>query len=152
MACQAVPCPHQGSEPANPGLRRSGTCKLNHCTTGPAPPEFFYAVTQALWRRSRPPRGCELHSLLTAALQGAGSTSPCYRRAKQGSEGLDSMPEAWRWAQLGGGPRFQVPREPLPVESSPGIWLRPCMCVTTCTGAPLLILCPRGQLPRPGLQ
>nr|XP_044618140.1 uncharacterized protein LOC106836618 isoform X4 [Equus asinus] len=35
--CQAVPCPHPGSEPANPGLPRSGTCELNRCTTGPAP-------------------------------------------------------------------------------------------------------------------
>ena len=36
MVCQAVPCPHPGSEPANPGPPRSGTCVLNHCTTRPA--------------------------------------------------------------------------------------------------------------------
>ena len=28
MACQAVPCPHSGSEPANPGLPTSGTGAL----------------------------------------------------------------------------------------------------------------------------
>ena len=37
MACQAVPCLHPGSEPANPGLPRSGTCELNRYATGPAP-------------------------------------------------------------------------------------------------------------------
>uniref|UniRef100_A0A9L0K9T7 Uncharacterized protein n=2 Tax=Equus asinus TaxID=9793 RepID=A0A9L0K9T7_EQUAS len=37
MACQAVPCPHLGSKPANSGLPRSRTCESNHCTTGPAP-------------------------------------------------------------------------------------------------------------------
>ena len=36
MACQAVPCPHQGSKPANP-CRWSRTCTLNHCATRPAP-------------------------------------------------------------------------------------------------------------------
>uniref|UniRef100_A0A9L0SQ92 Beta-1,4-galactosyltransferase n=1 Tax=Equus caballus TaxID=9796 RepID=A0A9L0SQ92_HORSE len=35
--CQAVPCPHPGSEPANPGPPRSGTCELNRCATWPAP-------------------------------------------------------------------------------------------------------------------
>ena len=38
MACQAVPCPHPGSEPANPRPRRCGTCELNCCATGPGPP------------------------------------------------------------------------------------------------------------------
>ena len=37
MACQAVPCLHPGSEPVNPGPRRSGMCKLNHCATRLAP-------------------------------------------------------------------------------------------------------------------
>ena len=32
MACQAVPCLHLGSKPANPG-RRSRTCALNCCAT-----------------------------------------------------------------------------------------------------------------------
>ena len=43
MACQAVPCPHPGSEPANPGPPRSGTCELNHCATKLAPhlPSFY---------------------------------------------------------------------------------------------------------------
>uniref|UniRef100_A0A9L0TG69 SEC11 homolog C, signal peptidase complex subunit n=1 Tax=Equus caballus TaxID=9796 RepID=A0A9L0TG69_HORSE len=36
MACQVVPCPHPGSELANPGLPRSGTCELNCCATRPA--------------------------------------------------------------------------------------------------------------------
>ena len=36
MAGQVVPCPHWGSEPANPGLPRSGMCALNHCATGSA--------------------------------------------------------------------------------------------------------------------
>ena len=36
MACQAVPRPHPGSEPANPGCW-SRTCELNCCATGPAP-------------------------------------------------------------------------------------------------------------------
>ena len=35
-ACQAVPCPHPGSEPANPRPPRSGMCELNLCTTRPA--------------------------------------------------------------------------------------------------------------------
>src|SRR3712207_6991082 len=35
--CQVVPCPHLGSELANPRPLRSGTCELNCCTTGPAP-------------------------------------------------------------------------------------------------------------------
>ena len=34
--CQVVPCPHPGSVPVNPSPPRSGTCELNHCTTGPA--------------------------------------------------------------------------------------------------------------------
>ena len=37
MACQAVPCPHLGSELGNPGPPRSGMCELYCCTTGPAP-------------------------------------------------------------------------------------------------------------------
>ena len=37
MACQAVPCLHPGSKPANPGPPRRGTCALNRCATGPAP-------------------------------------------------------------------------------------------------------------------
>ncbi|XP_070466703.1 GPN-loop GTPase 2 isoform X1 [Equus przewalskii] len=41
MACQAVPRPHPGSKPANPGPPRSGMCELNHCTTGPAPLPFL---------------------------------------------------------------------------------------------------------------
>uniref|UniRef100_A0A9L0SGY8 Coiled-coil domain containing 12 n=1 Tax=Equus caballus TaxID=9796 RepID=A0A9L0SGY8_HORSE len=32
-----LPCPHPGSEPANPELLRSRTCELNHCTTRPTP-------------------------------------------------------------------------------------------------------------------
>ena len=38
MVCQAVPCVHPGSELANPRPMRSGTCALNLCATGPAPP------------------------------------------------------------------------------------------------------------------
>ena len=34
MACQAVPCPHPGSEPVNPRPLRSRTCTLNRCATG----------------------------------------------------------------------------------------------------------------------
>ena len=41
MLCQAVPCPHPGSEPANPGTPRSGTWALNHCATGVAPGSLF---------------------------------------------------------------------------------------------------------------
>ena len=37
MACQVVPCPHPGSEPANPRPLRSGTCELNRCAIRPAP-------------------------------------------------------------------------------------------------------------------
>ena len=40
MVCQAVSCPHLGSEPANAGCW-SGTCELNHCATGPAPVLIF---------------------------------------------------------------------------------------------------------------
>ena len=40
--CQAVPCPHLGSETANPGPPRSRTCILNRCTTGPAPLLLFH--------------------------------------------------------------------------------------------------------------
>ena len=36
VACQAVPCPHLGSELTNPRPPRSGTWEYNHCTTGPA--------------------------------------------------------------------------------------------------------------------
>ena len=36
MACQAVPCPHPGSEPRTPGSWR-GMCELNCCATGQAP-------------------------------------------------------------------------------------------------------------------
>ena len=36
-SCRAVPCPHPGSEPANPGPLRSRTCELNRCATRPAP-------------------------------------------------------------------------------------------------------------------
>ena len=42
MVCQAVPCPHPGSEPVNPALPRSGTCELNRCSTGPAP--FYFCI------------------------------------------------------------------------------------------------------------
>ena len=35
-SCQAVPCPHPGSKPGNPGPPRSRTCELNCCTTRPA--------------------------------------------------------------------------------------------------------------------
>ena len=37
MACQAVPCLHPGSEPANPGPPRSGMCVLNRFATWLAP-------------------------------------------------------------------------------------------------------------------
>uniref|UniRef100_A0A9L0IML3 TBC1 domain containing kinase n=1 Tax=Equus asinus TaxID=9793 RepID=A0A9L0IML3_EQUAS len=42
MACQAVPCRHPGSKPANPGLWGSGTCELNRCATGSAPNIFRF--------------------------------------------------------------------------------------------------------------
>ena len=42
MACQAVPCPHPGSELANPGPQRSRTRTLNRCTTGPALKIFLF--------------------------------------------------------------------------------------------------------------
>ena len=41
MECQAVPCPHPGSEPSNLWPLRSRTCKLNRCATGPAPISFL---------------------------------------------------------------------------------------------------------------
>ena len=41
MACQAVPCPHPGSEPMNPGPPRIRTCELNCCATGLAPAICF---------------------------------------------------------------------------------------------------------------
>ena len=41
MACQAVPCPHPGSKPANPRANRSGTCALHCGATSPAPYSFF---------------------------------------------------------------------------------------------------------------
>ena len=37
MACEAVPCPHWGSAPANPGPQRSEMCKVNLCATWLAP-------------------------------------------------------------------------------------------------------------------
>ena len=37
VGCQAVPYPHPGSEPANPGTTRSRMCELNRCATGLAP-------------------------------------------------------------------------------------------------------------------
>ena len=36
MACQAVPCPHLGSEPRSLGCQR-GTCEINCCPSGPSP-------------------------------------------------------------------------------------------------------------------
>ena len=42
MVCQAVPCPHPGSQVAKPGQPRSGTCELNRCATGPAPRINFF--------------------------------------------------------------------------------------------------------------
>ena len=39
--CQAVPCQHPGSEPANPGPLRCRTCELNRCATGPAPVHIY---------------------------------------------------------------------------------------------------------------
>uniref|UniRef100_A0A9L0SH60 PRELI domain containing 2 n=1 Tax=Equus caballus TaxID=9796 RepID=A0A9L0SH60_HORSE len=47
--CQAVPYLHPGSEPANPGLPRSGTCELNRCVTGPAPWHFIFIVNVWLY-------------------------------------------------------------------------------------------------------
>ena len=51
MACQTVPCPHLGSELANPGLPRSRTCELNCCASGPAPKIIFLKKTK-LWESS----------------------------------------------------------------------------------------------------
>ena len=52
MACQAVPCPHQGSEPANPGLPE---VERVHLTTVPLgwPPTFsyFYNKKVSSWVR-----------------------------------------------------------------------------------------------------
>ena len=42
MTCQALPCPHQGSEPANLRPLRSRMCELNCCATGPAPKLPFF--------------------------------------------------------------------------------------------------------------
>uniref|UniRef100_A0A9L0IVR0 Large ribosomal subunit protein uL1m n=1 Tax=Equus asinus TaxID=9793 RepID=A0A9L0IVR0_EQUAS len=43
--CQAIPCLHPGSQPANPRLLRSRMCELNHCTSRPAPTiDFFIAL------------------------------------------------------------------------------------------------------------
>ena len=46
--CQAVPCLHPESEPANPGCR-CGTRALNCRATGPTPPMFFWHVRISHW-------------------------------------------------------------------------------------------------------
>ena len=55
MACQAVPCPHLRSEPANPGPPRSGTSALNHCATGPGPAVPFCIANSKYMRVPIPP-------------------------------------------------------------------------------------------------
>ena len=55
MACQAVPCPHLGSEPANPGPPRSGTCRINRCATGPAPLRGAYTAEPSFQTESYQP-------------------------------------------------------------------------------------------------
>ena len=47
MACQAVPCPHLGSELVSPGPRRSGTCELNCCAT--RRPQRLHTFRAGLW-------------------------------------------------------------------------------------------------------
>ena len=47
MACEVLPCPHLGSEPANPRPLRCGTCELNRCATGPAP--WFLSEKFLVW-------------------------------------------------------------------------------------------------------
>ena len=49
MACQAVTCPHPGSEPAKPGPPRSRPCELNCCATGLPWEETVYSFRGSLW-------------------------------------------------------------------------------------------------------
>ena len=44
MVCQAVPCPHPGPEPVNPGPLGSRMWALNCCTTGSAPKNISWAL------------------------------------------------------------------------------------------------------------
>ena len=50
MACQVVPCMHPGSQLANPGLLRSGTCALNRCSTRPAPGDHYFYQDLFFWK------------------------------------------------------------------------------------------------------
>src|SRR3712207_8015653 len=47
MACQAVPCPHLGSEPGNPRPPGSGMCEPNRCATGQARSEEHTSELQS---------------------------------------------------------------------------------------------------------
>ena len=85
MACQSVPRLHLGSEPANPGPPRSGTCKLNCCATGLAPhcPSSDISIGVSL--------GCFQPESLWGSSRGQGSVSSFIHRFCKGPNIICSL-------------------------------------------------------------